>query len=204
MYVELLHYTPLNIAVKAIRNCWQSTAKSDSNCYEIGEKDKELLRKIIYQNQHTSTIEHIHYNFFIAGISRGCLQELARHRLASFSVKSTRYTLRELKNAEDLSKFLVLTGDEVIDDANWGQLEYIRTLLRTASAIPNDKLKYLLPEAYKTELYFSINARSLRNLLSLRLSNRAHFEIKELAEKLLKSIPEVHSILYEDFLCDLK
>lgn len=204
MYVELLHYTPLDIAVKAIRNCWQSSAKSDSDYYNIGEKDKELLRKIIYQNQHTSTIEHIHYNFFISGISRGCLQELARHRLASFSVKSTRYTLRELKNAKDLNKFLVLTGNEIIDDKNWTQLDYIRTLLNTAEAIPNDKLKYLLPEAYKTELYFSINARSLRNLLSLRLSNRAHFEIKELASKLLSAIPMVHSILYEDFLCDSK
>ena len=38
-----------------------------------------------------------HYTFSIEGVSRALLQELARHRTLSLSVKSTRYTLKELK-----------------------------------------------------------------------------------------------------------
>jgi len=45
--------------------------------------------------------KHLFYTFYIKGISRALLQELARHRLASLSVKSTRYTLKELKEIKN-------------------------------------------------------------------------------------------------------
>ena len=44
-----------------------------------------------------------------------------------------------------------------------------------------DKIKYALPECYKTELVWTINLRSLRNFLKLRLSLKAHQEIRKLA-----------------------
>lgn len=90
MKVELLHFTPIMIAVKAIRTCYNSCDKSD----ELGEKDIKLLKSII-ANKHLSTIEHISYNYKISGISRALLQELARHRVASLSVRSTRYVLKK-------------------------------------------------------------------------------------------------------------
>jgi thymidylate synthase (FAD) len=68
--------------------------------YEIGENDKKLINKVGNKNKHSSTLEHLTYNFHIYDISRALLQELARHRIASLSVKSTRYTLKELKNEE--------------------------------------------------------------------------------------------------------
>ena len=114
MRVELLHFTPIEIAINAIRTCYNSCDKSD----DLGEKDIKLIKSII-ANNHTSTIEHISYNFKISGISRACLQELARHRIASLSVKSTRYTLRELKNinADEAKQYLVKISDE-IDEYN--------------------------------------------------------------------------------------
>jgi len=64
--------------------------------------------------------------------------------------------------------------------------------------IPNDQLKYALPEAYKTTLVWSINARSLRNFFILRMSERAHWEIRKLAFEVFGAIPNDHVILYED------
>jgi thymidylate synthase (FAD) len=90
MKVELLHFTPIEIAVNAIRTCYNSCDKSD----DLGEKDLKLIKSII-ANNHTSTIEHISYNFKISGISRALLQELSRHRLMSLSVRSTRYVLKK-------------------------------------------------------------------------------------------------------------
>jgi hypothetical protein len=70
-----------------------------------GSFDKHELIKIAKyfdrvgnKYRHASILEHVTYNFSIEGISRACLQELARHRMASLSVKSTRYTLKELKD----------------------------------------------------------------------------------------------------------
>lgn len=109
MKVELLHHTPLWVASTAIRKCWASEDKSDTELdyndeceLEVicGPKDKALIERVGNKNKHSSTLEHLNYSFDIDGISRACLQELARHRHASMSVKSTRYTLRELKNEE--------------------------------------------------------------------------------------------------------
>ncbi len=115
MQVTLLHSTPLYVAAVGIRKCWASEGNSDtittgtSNSYGIdytlssdevvtGPKDKALIERIGNKNKHASTLEHLSYNFDIDGISRACLQELARHRISSFSVKSSRYTLKELKD----------------------------------------------------------------------------------------------------------
>lgn len=199
MYIKLKYFTPLQIAIDAIRNCWESGAKGDAG----GPKDLELLRRIIHKNKHESTIEHLHYNFEIDGISRACLQELARHRIASYSVKSTRYTLKELLNVnydKDFAKFLVLSGNRDIDECNIAALRKAKKLKE--QGVPNDTLKYMLPEAYKTHLHFSINARSLRNFLELRLSKSAHPEIRALANEIAKKIPASHRIIYEDILVE--
>ena len=195
MRVELLHFTPIMIAVNAIRTCYNSCDKSD----DLGEKDIKLIKSII-ANNHTSTIEHISYNFKISGISRALLQELARHRLASLSVKSTRYTLRELKNvnADDLKNYLVKISDS-IDEYNKFRLATMQALMNEQN-LSNDELKYLLPEAFKTELMLTINARSLRNLLELRLSSKALKEFRELAKALYRELPEPHRVLFDDII----
>ena len=57
-----------------------------------GPKDRELIDRVGNKHKHSSTLEHLVYTFDIEGVSRALLQELARHRMASLSVKSTRCT----------------------------------------------------------------------------------------------------------------
>ncbi len=198
MQVKLLNSTPLIICANAIRTCWQSFDKSDNG----GEKDKELIDRVGNKFKHASTLEHINYNFYIKGISRALLQELARHRMASLSVKSTRYTLKELKNEVEFTpkdidrakKYLVFTDVAIVDEMSIKALENLRIVL--VKGISNDKAKYCLPESYKTELTWSINARSLQNFLSLRSSKSALWEIRELAKNIYKTLPEDHKYLF--------
>lgn len=216
--------SPLSIVISAIRKCYESESRSDSfyndytNSFYLGEKDKELLRRVIDSGHH-STIEHCVFTFDIDGISRGCLQELVRHRVSSFSIRSTRYTLGKIKDeptipdptdddwtCEDhelLKKYLVfLPEDPEIDKflkgtfVNVSAVRSLKEVQRLArEGVPNDQLKYALPESYKTSLIWTINARSLRNFLSLRLDKRAHWEIRKLAEIIKDTIPESHKIL---------
>ena len=122
MQVSLLHYTPLNICSHAIRTCWNSFNKGDNG----GEIDKGLIDRVGNKLKHKSTLEHLCYTFYIQGISRALLQELSRHRIASLSVKSSRYTLVELKkensflplneeNMKRIERFIVLTQNEEIN-----------------------------------------------------------------------------------------
>ena len=202
MKVTLLHATPLIICANAIRTCWQSFDKSDNG----GEKDRALIERVGNKFKHSSTLEHLVYNFYIQGISRALLQELARHRIASLSVKSTRYTLKELKEEEPFSiqdkerakKYLVFTGVEIVDEMSIKALENLRKVLK--EGISNDKAKYCLPESYKTELTWTINARSLQNFLSLRSDKSALWEIRELAYKIYEALPNDHKYLFKEFL----
>lgn len=198
MKVDLLHFTPLQICANAIRTCWQSFDKSDSTEDLCGEADKALIDRVGNQFKHSSTLEHITYNFYISGISRALLQELARHRMASLSVKSTRYTLKELKDGDaiDYAKFLVLTGNEMVDNASRMALDNLQAILK--SGVSNDIAKYCLPESYKTELTWSINARSLQNFLALRSSKSALWEIRTLANTVFDALPNEHKYLFEN------
>lgn len=200
MNVKLLNFTPLWVCSNAIRTCWQSFDKGDNG----GDKDKELIDRVGNKFKHASTLEHLHYNFYIKGISRACLQELARHRMASLSVKSTRYTLKELKNESEFkendfqnaSRYIVLTGNEIVDKASIKALENMRLLL--GQNISLDIAKFALPECYKTELSWSVNARSLQNFISLRSSKSALWEIRNLAIAIFKAIPDEHKFIFED------
>ena len=202
MQVTLLNFTPLNVCSHAIRTCWQSFEKGDNG----GEKDVELIERVGNKFKHASTLEHLYYNFYVQGVSRALLQELARHRIASLSVKSTRYTLKELRNEapflqgdfNNAARYLVLTGNELIDNASIKALENLREILATTTT-SLDIVKYCLPEAYKTELTWSVNARSLQNFISLRSSKSALWEIRELARKIYDALPNEHKFIFESY-----
>lgn len=231
MNIELLHSTPLWVCSTAIRKCWASEGKSDTpkaltgigtpvqgrpndiRCnvcghhfcvcgnLKTGDKDKELIHRIGNKNKHSSTLEHLTYSFDIDGISRACLQELARHRMASYSVKSTRYTLKELKEEPwgeeggDFKNFLV----QVPEDNDTGIVALLMCKQKLEEGMSNDKAKYYLPENYKTSLVMTINARSLQNFLELRTSPHALWEIRDLAYGLFDKLPEEHKYLFEDY-----
>lgn len=204
--VKLLSYTPLEVINTAIRTCWDSHDKSDN----LGEKDLDLMKRVLLQYRHDSCAEHCVFNFFIQGISRLNLMELTRHRLASYSVKSTRYTLKELRNESEFtikdkeraSKYINLTDNNNVDECSIQALENVRRLVNNAVNynVTQDLIKYALPECYKTDLTFSINVRSLRNLLKLRTSKTAHFEIRNLAYKLYEALPEEFKFLFKDII----
>ncbi len=199
MNITLMHHTPLEVCAHAIRTCWQSFDKSDDG----GEKDKALIDRVGNKYKHASTMEHLVYTFYVQGISRALLQELARHRVASLSVKSTRYTLKELKDSESLreddydgaSRFIVLTGNEMVDSASIKALNNLQEILQ--KGVSNDIAKFCLPESYKTELTWSINARSLQNFLSLRSNKAALWEIRDMAYMVYETLPEEHQYLFQ-------
>lgn len=221
MKVELLHNSPLWLASHAIRMSRDNHDKGDSIIeYDvIGQKDKELIERIGNKHKHKSVLEQLVYWFDIDGISRACLQELVRHRHQSLTVKSSRYTLKELKDEEpyiraigtvgyeyDIERskeYLVLPKDVNRYDKVWQKqvkaLEELRDEL-VFGKDSNDVLKYLLPESFKTRLQTQFNGRSLQNFLELRTNKDALWEIRDLAYAIYDNLPEEHKYLYTDYL----
>jgi len=149
--------------------------------------------------------------FNIKGVSRACLQQIVRHTFESyFTVKSTRYTLKELKNIEPFSeddfdgasKFIVLTNDNRVNKASIKALNNLQALLK--EGISNDIAKYALPESYKTELVWSVSLKTLQNFLELRTDKSAMWEIRELAKQMFLAIPNEYKYLLKDYVKNLK
>ena len=153
-------------------------------------------------------VEHTSYSLDIDGISRAVLQEVVRHKVASYTIKSSRYTLSELKkegtfsfrdeDMERASKYVVLTDNYTVNCYIIVALDKLRDAV--SSGVPNDKAKYCMPEAYKTSLVMTINARSLQNFLTLRSSKHALWEIQLLAKAMYEAIPDEHKFLYDNII----
>lgn len=225
MEVRVIDYTKLSTCVVAGRTAWRSFHKGgnyDTPTDDITDTDKEFLDRILNKHKHGSVAEHIVYSFTIDGISRACLQQLTRHRVGSFTVESTRYTLsKELKHEppfidytdfdnqgylqngyERACKYLVMTESEHTNRYSILALDNLRDLL--VAGISNDFAKYALPEAYKVRLQWTVNARSLQNFLALRTSKDALWEIRLLAAAVYQSLPHAHKFLFTDYMQNTK
>jgi thymidylate synthase (FAD) len=177
--------------------------------FQLGRKDKSLIKAVIKKN-HQSVLEHCSYNFFIEGLPRYILQELTRHRMASYSVQSSRYTLSKLKGHEpfiqlgnggylthpDCGKYVYLSGNQRFDIKTIRDLDFVRECVN--EGFPNDEIKQILPEAFLCNLMMTINVRSFRNFLELRTDPSAHFLIQELAFRMYDVVPESHKFLFDD------
>lgn len=154
-------------------------------CYGRPWPSDDRVRHCV-ANGHTSVLEHASATFRIEGISRACLTQLARHRIASYSVESQRY--REVGRGDWYVTPPALEGDEL--DAYRAAMEATMVAYEDALAhgVRKEDARYLLPMATRTTLVMTINARSLQNFLSLRLAPSAQWEIRELAAEMEKEL----------------
>lgn len=75
MNVELLNYTPLWVAARAIRTCWASEGLSDTPLEGegllepiCGPKDRALIDRVGNKYKHASTLEHLIMTWELTGI----------------------------------------------------------------------------------------------------------------------------------------
>ena len=101
------------------------------------------------------------------------------------------YKDKHVKNAQ---KYLVFTDVLAVDFASIVALENLRLIL--VDGVANDRAKYCLPESYKTELTWTLNARSLQNFISLRSGKSALWEIQNLANMVYNTLPKEHKYLF--------
>jgi len=216
--VKLIYSSPLLLISNGIRYSHNNHYLSDSEVSfaknglietTIGSKDYELIKKVGFKYKHKSVLEHSLLVFDIE-CSRALLQELARHRHISLTVKSTRYTLKELKNEKSFylesdchcqttkigkraGKYLVYTGIDRIDYNSILALEHTRYSI--AVGISNDITKYALPESFKTKLQLSVNLRELLHILKLRINKDALWEFRQLSKEIIDVLPNKYKEL---------
>ena len=179
MKVTLVSYTDEWVANKATQRC-----RSGKPYAELG--DKNVLDHAIGSG-HDSVLEFVDYTFAIDGISRACSHQLVRHRMASYEQTSQRHV-----NMDGFQYIMPISIQNDVESEN----EYKQLMNCIASfykdmvnaGIPEEDARYILPNACTTNLVMKINARSLKNFLSLRMCNKAQWEIRELANEMYKLV----------------
>ena len=188
---KILHHTPIEVLMRAIRISHKSDEKMDSEGDTLGENDKKLLEKILNM-KHDSVLEHVVYTVMIDDITRALLQELARHRFVSMTVESTRFTLKK-KLKEGLPVRVPIPSTTAQKDLEL-MVEIARGWSRTHS---NDVAKYFIPEAFKTRLVMTTNARELMWIITLRSQKGVLEEFRLLTRELFKALRGVHPELWK-------
>lgn len=181
MEVKLM--TPTDFIKTMEHNAAYAMLTCHANTEKLKETDPRVFIEKAIKEGHESILEHITLTYEVNNLSRACLQELARHRLISLSVESTRHTLKEKINKEEwITKYL-----NTLDDNQQYELD-----------LPNDTLKYFIPELWPTNLVITTNIRELRHIVKLRTAPAALKEFRFLAVNFVEVVPNEFKYLLED------
>ena len=191
MIVKLIAHTPNPdfVAGRAATIC------VGGDIYNVNACIKAL--KGALKRGHESIVEHATFTFLLEGISRVTLAQLTRHRMASYSVESQRYVEGSGKN--------VLVPDSIAADPNLAML--YESLKNQAdlfyevcleAGLQSEDARYALLQGGTTKLVVTMNARELLHFFSMRCCNRAQWEIRRLADEMLRLVKPVAPVIFEN------
>lgn len=192
MNVELWSITPdaERLIERAGRVCW----KTDLSLTEDGTA--AFIEKLVKRG-HLSVLEHSKATFFVSGISRACSHQIVRHRIASYSQESQRYV--------DASHFVPVIPKTIANNAEARALfASAETACKVAYrglrelGVPKQDARFLLPNATPTSIVVTMNFRSWRHFFEMRCDRYAQWEIRAVADEILRQVHEIAPAVFGD------
>lgn len=222
MKVELIAHTPnpQEVVAAAAKLCYSRVGVED-----IMEKlDEESTAKFVHMLSdlgHESPIEHVSFTFAVEGVSRTLTHQLVRHRIASYSQQSQRYVKLDqfqyvvpdsIKDIPEARQIFIEAMEE--DQKTYDKLVDIlkkkhtarlleegvdeKRALRAAEKMAIEDARYVFPNACETKIVLTMNARSLMNFFRHRCCSRAQWEIRRMADEMLKEVKKVAPALFKN------
>jgi thymidylate synthase (FAD) len=184
---------------------------------ELGDRDKGLIR-FLMRERHGTPFEHNAFRFHVK-LPIFVMREWARHRIGSFNEWSARYSQLDpefyIPEAEDVRTQVGKPGAYSFDPVAPELAEHTRetqaTVYEQAYAaylrlleqdVAKEVARNVLPVAIYTQFYWTVNARSLMNFLSLRNAVTAQREIRRYAAACEQLFGERMPITHAAFLAN--
>jgi len=182
---------PLELIEKAGRTCYKSEDK-------ITEGSAKKFVEMVIKRGHHSVIEHVTASVkFIT--NRGVLAELTRHRLAAYSVESTRYCnygRNDIIFIRPVWWFANLPAQAQWILAMEAAEQHYNALLELKWR--PEQAREVLPNSLKTEIVMTANAREWRHVFRLRTPKASHPQIRELMLSCLEGFQKEVPIIFDD------
>ncbi len=205
MKCELVRHTlsPEEMVAMGAKLCY-SGAHVEDLLHRIEANDQSAFVEKILGMGHESVLEHACFTFAIEGVSRVLLAQITRHRLASFSVQSQRYVSYASGFGYVIPPQIKALGEDAVRDyeeqmaklQEW-YVQWQERLGRTGEGT-NEDARFVLPGACETRMLVTMNVRELRHFFSLRMCNRAQWEIRALATEMHRQCMKVAPALFRD------
>jgi thymidylate synthase (FAD) len=211
--VKLIEHTPNpeKIIAAAAKLCYSSIG-IDEIMENTDSQSTEKFLDMLMSYGHESPIEHVSFTFAVEGVSRSLTHQLVRHRLASYSQQSQRYVKfqqfeyvipHKIEKDEKAKNIFIMamkqsqnSYNELVDILKGTYInEGLNALAAEKKAI--EDARYVFPNACETKVILTMNARSLINFFKHRCCNRAQWEIRDLADEMLKQVKEVAPVLFK-------
>lgn len=166
------------------------------------ENSAEAFVRARIKDGHETLLEHFSFTTMFV-VDRGVMAELTRHRLASFTVQSTRFcNYSKDKFGNEITVIKPCFWDEKSEEYQlWEKhMRYTEEMyiqLIHAGATP-EKARSVLPNSLKTVIVMTANLREYRTILKLRCAKNAHPSIREVMMPLLKELQERVPVVFED------
>ena len=166
--VELLDF--MGTDLKVVNAARVSMAKESK---ELTSRDKRLIG-FLANHRHGSPFEH---NVMTLRVKAPLfvVRQWQRHRIASFSEQSGRWTEFE-------PEFYIPAEETDGSLIEWSKESFHHYEARLAEGIPKERARLVLPPNLYTTFWFTANARSLMNFISLRFAQDAQWEIQRYGE----------------------
>ncbi len=197
MKVELINHTPEpdRSAAHAALTCYSEKVPQKDEMDE--EKIEEILCKI-KESGHHSVIEHSSFTFAVHDVSRTLTHQLVRHRLASYSQQSQRYV--DIENFDPVIPETIKENEEALGryEDFMSEVKETYSELKEMEEVPLEDARFVLPNATRSNIIVTMNARELWHFFSLRCCKRAQWEIRDLANKMLELVKEKAPIIFEE------
>ena len=184
---------------------------------EMDDSDAGLIR-FLMRERHGTPFEHNAFRFHVR-CPIFVAREWFRHRVGSFNEFSMRYARATddfyVPAAEDVRTQVGKPGaysfEPVADEVAETTRERLREIYETAYAayeelvelgVARELARAALPVGAYTEFYWTVNARSLMNFVSLRAAEAAQREIRRYAEAVETFFAERMPITHAAFLAN--
>lgn len=211
--VRLMQYTPEpeKLIASAAKLCYSSVGIDDIMT-KLTDEGAEKFLDMLMSFGHQSPIEHVNFTFAIEGVSRSLTHQLVRHRIASYSQQSQRYVKLEqfeyivppaIENDKIAKNLFIKSMEEAqkcYDEiSNHLKEKYINEGMKEKDAEKKaiEDARYVFPNACETKVVFTMNARTLINFFRHRCCERAQWEIREMADKMLEEAKKVAPTLFK-------
>jgi thymidylate synthase (FAD) len=182
--------------------------------WRLSDKDTGLIR-FLMRNRHGTPFEHNMFRFHVKAPIM-VFREWQRHRISSYNEWSARYSQLEpefyIPKPEHVRSQVGKPGAYTFERVEAETANTFRASLKLSSeiaygeyedaiskGIAKEQARLFLPVNIYSQMYWTVNARSLMNFLSLRNSEHAMFEIAEYAQVIESIFRDLMPVTAEAF-----